>query len=162
MTTVYFNENINRKISNDSFMYFVNNLKGNWVVKLTKYGNIKFCETDENGNIFHPNVFYTLYYDYTDGFYFRRSTPSGQYQLFRSYKYGDWTRTESGWYNNRKTEWKHFKNIEIATAYFNQYYEKCTTGSLKHWQWTHNSNLCWLVNGKLAEPIKLTSWKTKF
>lgn len=162
MITVYFNENINRKISNDSFMYFVNNLKGNWIVKLTKYGNTKFCETDENGNIFHPNVFYTLYYNWTNGYYFRRSIPSGQYQLFRTYKYTEMKQTAQGWYINNVEEWKHFHNIELAVAYFNKYYEMCNTGSLKKYEFTHNSFLCWLRNGSLSKPIKLDEWKTKF
>lgn len=163
MVTLRLNNNIFKmKISNDQLMYFTNHLKGNWIVKLTKYGNIKFCETDSNGEILHPNVFYTLYYSYTDGFYFRRSIPSGQYQLFRTYKYTEIKSTAKGWYINNVEEWKHFNNIETAVAYFNKYYEVCNTGSLKKYGFTHNSFLCWLINGKLAKPIKLTDWKTKF
>ena len=163
MVTLKLNNNIFKmKISNDQLMYFTNNLKGNWIVKLTKYGNIKFCETDDKGNILHPNVFYTLYYSYTNGFYFRRSIPSGQYQLFRSYKYTEMKQTPQGWYINTAEDWKHFNNIEIAVAYFNQYYEQCTNGSLKKYQWTHNSFLCTLHDNRVTKPVLLTDWRIRF
>lgn len=150
------------KFPMNGLKYFIKHLKGNWVAKITKYGNIKFCETDNSGEILHPNVFYTLYYDYIKGFYFRRAIPSGYYQLFRSYKCTEIKPTAQGWYINNVEEWKHFNNIEIAVENFNRYYEQCTYGSLKHYQWTHNSFLCTYKNGKLAKTVKLTDWKIRF
>lgn len=172
MITILFDKDRfdSKHITLDTFFYFVRNLKGNWAVKFTKYGNIKFCETDEKGNILHRNIFYTLYCKDWHTFYFRRSTPSGQYQLFRSTKYNGTGR----WYN-AEYDWKHFSNIVCATAYFNQYYEKCTTGSLKHWQWTHNSFLAYHHPNKspymfgsacYRDPqpnwTKLENWRDKF
>ena len=172
MITIYLDKKTfdKKKISNDQFLYFINNLKGNWAVKITKAGNIKFCETDEKGNVLHRNIFYTLYYSWQNGFYFRRTTPSGQYQLFRTAKY----KGTGKWYDV-EYDWKHFKHIMIAVARFNQYYDRCTTGSMKHWQWTHNSFLAYhypekkpYVFGmecyKDPQPDwkKLENWRDKF
>lgn len=135
------------KMRKEEYLYFIWNIYGEWKFKITKHGNVKFCEVNRNGNIFHPNVFYTLYYDYTNGFYFRRTCPSGQYQLFRKTKY-DYAN------NIIIDEWKHFTTIETAVAYFNQYYDKMFNG--KH-QYTHYSFLGEDDFGRL-----LTGWKHKF